>query len=79
MWECEWLRLKAESPEVQDFLKHHFERPLDHKQTLTEPEIQQAIPLRQNTAIFLPRAILRDVTVSDFCAARLRLIMAAPQ
>ncbi|KXJ16371.1 hypothetical protein AC249_AIPGENE6507 [Exaiptasia diaphana] len=43
MKECEWRRMKRTDPEIQRFLENKFNRPLDHRRTLTTNEIVNAV------------------------------------
>ncbi|KXJ22829.1 Zinc finger and SCAN domain-containing protein 22 [Exaiptasia diaphana] len=43
MKECEWRTMKRTDPEIQRFLENKFNRPLDHRRTLTTNEIVNAV------------------------------------
>ena len=43
IWECEWLKMKAQDKDLQRFIGTHFRRRLDRKQYMTEGEILNAV------------------------------------
>ena len=49
MWGCQWAAMKRNHPEIREFLRSRFGRPLDRKLTLTEAEILEAV---QNDTLF---------------------------
>ena len=49
MWGCRWQQIKRQQPEIREFLRTRFGRPQDHKRTVTEPEILEAV---QNDTLF---------------------------